>query len=67
MGTSLVFCLALLLQNSEVEVTADSLRPEYFQRLENREIFSQLTRRNRDEYDGALVESLKAGIDQELA
>ena len=38
------FCLALLLQNSELYQELDAIKPEYFQRLENREIFSLLTR-----------------------
>lgn len=38
------FCLALLLQNSELKQELDAIRPEYFQRLENRELFSQITR-----------------------
>ena len=42
------YCLALLLQNSklqsELQQELEAIKPEHFQRLENREIFSQLTR-----------------------
>ena len=49
------FCLALLLQNSELKQELDAIRPEYFQRLENREIFSQLSR------EGVNTESVELG------
>ena len=49
------FCLALLLQNRELKQELDAIRPEYFQRLENREIFSQLSR------EGVNTESVELG------
>jgi DNA primase len=45
------FCLALLLQNRELKKQLEDIRPEYFLRLENREIFSQLTRARNAEGD----------------
>jgi DNA primase len=59
------YCLAMLLQYSELDEAAQSLRPEYFQRLENREIFSRW--RRDDGEHGSSVESLRAEIDAELA
>jgi hypothetical protein len=58
------YCLAMLLQNNELDEAAQSLRPEYFLRLENREIFS---RWRRDEGQGSSLDSLRAEIDAELA
>ncbi|PKB73729.1 MAG: DNA primase [SAR202 cluster bacterium Io17-Chloro-G7] len=45
------FCLALLLQNRELKKQLEDIRPEYFRRLENREIFSQLARATGAEAD----------------
>ena len=58
------YCLALLLQNSELEEAADELRPEYFRRLENREIFNQWDRQRRWDQE---VAPLSERIDEELA
>ena len=65
------YCLALLLQRDELAESAADLRSEYFRRLENREIFDQLTRqwtrkRQSGQGDPALA-YLEAEIDQELA
>ncbi len=57
------YCLAMLLQNSDLDEAARSLRPEYFLRPENREIFSHW---RRDEGQGRSVELLRAEIDEEL-
>lgn len=52
------YCLALLLQHSELKAKSDSLLPEYFENSENREIFVAYRRANevklmREELDGA--------------
>ena len=41
------YCLALLLQNADFADLAEELRPEYFRRLENREIFNEWRRQSR--------------------
>ena len=61
------YCLALLLQYSELEGTAEELRPEYFHRLENREIFNVWERRHREDQGTTEVPSLMRDIDDELA
>lgn len=65
------FCLALLLQNSELKKELDAIRPEYFQRLENREIFSQLLRESsaegiKPEVGSSDSVEINDWIDQEL-
>lgn len=62
------YCLALVLQNNELQELADSLRPEYLQRLENKEILSQLTRAGDDgpSGQGPVVDAILTRIDQEL-
>ena len=65
------YCLALLLQNDELGDSAGDLRSEYFRRLENREIFNQLTRRwtlqHEDGERGPSLTDLETEIDGELA
>ncbi len=65
------YCLALLLQNGELEDVAEELRPEYFHRLENREIFNEWRRQSQDNGRGDVwkgdVEALKGAVDAELA
>ena len=65
------YCLALLLQNEELEDSAGDLRSEYFRRLENREIFNQLTRhwtlQREDGQSGLSLTALETEIDVELA
>jgi chromatin segregation and condensation protein Rec8/ScpA/Scc1 (kleisin family) len=65
------YCLAFLLQYHELAESVEDLRSEYFRRLENREIFDQLTRRweRQSQFDkgAATLASLEAEIDQELA
>ena len=61
------YCLALLLQNSELEESVGELRPEYFHRLENREIFNQWDRQRREDQGATEVASLRECIDDELA
>ena len=57
------YCLAMLLQNDELDEAAVSLRPEYFQRLENREIINHWSRSQGQDQP---LTSLRAEIDQEL-
>ena len=65
------YCLALLLQHNGLGEAVEELRPEYFQRLENREIFSEWARQwdwERGGDQGATeVAALREGIDEELA
>ena len=69
------YCLALLLQNGGLEELAEELRPEYFRRLENREIFNQWHRQwhgqrlgqSLDHQRERGVEALKECVDAELA
>ena len=58
------YCLAVLLQHNDLEETAEDLRPEYFHRLENREIYNQWARQRQD---GPALKSIEAEIDTELA
>ena len=59
------YCLALLLQHPEVRDMAGELQPEYFRRVENREIFSRWLRVSEDGREVAL-ESLSDTIHQDL-
>ena len=65
------YCLALLLQQGDLQDLAEELRPEYFRRLENREIFNQWHRQQvgqpPDHQQGEGVEALKECVDAELA
>ena len=61
------YCLALLLQHSELGEVVEELRPEYFHRLENREIFNQWDRQRRGDPAATDVASIRACIDEELA
>ena len=61
------YCLTLLLQNSELGESVGELRPEYFHRLENREIFNQWDRQRRGDQGATEVASLRECIDDELA
>ena len=61
------YCLALLLQHSDLGGSVEELRPEYFHRLENREIFNQWDRQRQGDQGTAEVGSLRACIDEELA
>ena len=60
-------CLALLLQDEASYETAKELRPEYFLRLENREIFNQWLRVCQGDEEGPPLTLLRAKIDAELA
>ena len=60
------YCLALLLQSDEVDETVEDLRPEYFRRLENREVFNQWLRLSAGGGGELVLTSLRAGIDEEL-
>jgi DNA primase len=61
------YCLALLLQNSGLGEAVEELRPEYFRRLENREIFNQWDQQRRGDQGATALASLRACIDEELA
>jgi DNA primase len=59
------YCLALLLQNLELWERASELHPEYFRRVENREIFSrwlEISGQNRE----TALEALSVSIDTDL-
>jgi DNA primase len=58
-------CLALLLQHLELRPAAGDLQPEYFRRVENREIFSHWARLSQ-EGEEVMAESLRASLDGEL-
>ena len=60
------YCLALLLQHSELQDVAEDLRPEYFHRLENREIFNYWARQHRGSKSELEAASLRTDIDEEL-
>jgi DNA primase len=53
------YCLALLLQHSELKASTQELSPEYFENSENREIFIAWQRSDK-------IESLKAGLEPEI-
>ena len=61
------YALALLLQHNQIWEPEQALRAEYFGRLENREIFNQLSREFRDTSGHWELESIKARLDDELA
>ena len=61
------YCLALLLQHSEVQEAVEDLRPEYFHRLENREIFNHWAREHSAGQGVLEKATLLANIDEELA
>ena len=69
------YCLALLLQHGDLQELAEDLRPEYFRRLENREIFNQWHRQwhrqwlgeSPDHQQQGGVEALKEFVDTELS
>jgi len=60
------YCLAFLLQHPELIEPAEDLRPEYFGRLENREIFNQWTREYQSGPGEPVLPLIQAGIDGEL-
>lgn len=60
-------CLALLLRDAASYEAAKELRPEYFRRLENREIFNQWSRVCRGGDEKLALTLLRANIDAELA
>ena len=61
------YCLALLLGHQEIEEAAGDLRPEYFRRLENREIFNQWVSVCRGHGGEPALAPLQAVLDEELA
>ena len=61
------YCLALLLQNADFADLGKELRPEYFRRLENREIFNEWRRQSQvNQFEGA-GDALNGRVDAELA
>ena len=58
--------LALLLQYPELGALGDELQPEYFRRMENREIFCHWTRCSQED-EAAALERLQSSIDEELS
>jgi DNA primase len=60
-------CLALLLREVASCEAAKELRPEYFRRLENREIFNQWLRVCQTTDEGPPLTLLRTNIDAELA
>jgi DNA primase len=61
------YCLACILQHPEVPEAVTGLHPEYFKRLENREIFHRMTQFSPGTLDEPLLVWLRQNIDQELA
>jgi DNA primase len=61
------YCLALLLGYQELEEAVGDLRPEYFRRLENREIFNQWMRVCQGHGDEPPLAPLQDALDEELA
>ena len=61
------YCLAVLLRYEELGEVAEALRPEYFRRMENREIFAQWRLARQQGIEGPLTPWLKETIDDELS
>ena len=61
------YCLTLLLKQPDLEDAAERLKPEYFRRLENREIFSQWLRVCQGRGDQSGPEGLAGLVGEELA
>ena len=61
------YCLAVLLRYPELWEIAEALRPEYFRRMENREIFVRWQQAHQQEIEGPLAPWLKDTIDDELS
>ena len=61
------YCLAVLLRYEELGEAAEALRPEYFRRMENREIFARWRVARQQGIEGPLVPWLKETIDDELS
>jgi DNA primase len=61
------YCLTLLLNQPELEETADGLLPEYFRQMENREIFNQWVRVCQGRQDESSAASLSGLVDEELS
>ena len=60
------YCLTLLLNDPELEETAEGLLPEYFRQLENREIFNQWVRVCQGRQEEEAAASLSGLVDEEL-
>ena len=61
------YCLAVLLRYEELGEAAEALRPEYFRRMENREIFARWQLARQQGVEGPLAPWLKETIDDELS
>ena len=61
------YCLTLLLKHPDLEEPAERLKPEYFRRLENREIFSQWLRVCQGDEAQSGPEALADLVGEELA
>ena len=61
------YCLAVLLRYEELWEAAEALRPEYFHRMENREIFARWQQARQQGIEGPLAPWLKEIIDDGLS
>ena len=61
------YCLAVMLRYEELGEVAEALRPEYFRRMENREIFARWRLARQQGVEGPLAPWLKETIDDELS
>ena len=61
------FCLGLLLRHAELAEPAENLRPEYFRRHENREIFIQWQRTSPDDGVDVRMDTLEGLMNEEFA
>ena len=61
------YCLAVMLRYEDLEELAEELRPEYFRRMENREIFARWQLARQEGVEGPLAPWLKETIDDELS
>lgn len=60
------YCLALVLQHPELLINGEDIRPEYFRRMENREIFNQLTMLAPAQLNESVTSLLRQAAGQEL-
>ena len=61
------YCLAVLLRYEELWEAAEALRPEYFRRMENREIFARWQLARQQGVEAPLAPWLQETIDDELS
>jgi DNA primase len=60
------YCLTLLFKYPELQGSEEELRPEYFQRLENREVFSQWCKVSGEGDNQDSLLALRQGIEEHL-